>query len=354
VSHHPTILAHLLDWACSNRYEDAATEGLAYVLQRHEALRRRFIEVLQGFEPKLAADLRFSTQQPAGGGRVDMAGRSADVVRVLVENKFGASLTVNQPLEYLRSLRETPGVTLLLFIAPAPRKEALWQELLGSLSPESWPQAEVEPFAVKLVGPQGSVRLAILAWQDLFVRLREGAPESAGADLTQLVGLCFAGEERGWRPFEAEELSDRQIPQRMIHYLEVVRDALGRAPAELLVQPSRSDSHGWGWCGYKFHYTGPNVPSAWLGFSLWRWREYGVGPVWLHFERRHLDRIEARLRDWCEAQGRVFSRISDGAMIPIVLRTRCDTSVVVDDIVAQLREIRDLLVAPTGSVGAPA
>lgn len=83
-------------------------------------------------------------------------------MQVLVENKFGAALTGNQPVEYLRSLRGAPGATLLLFIAPKSRKEGLWQELLARVEAEaeSWPQVEVERFVVELTGPVGTVCLA--------------------------------------------------------------------------------------------------------------------------------------------------------------------------------------------------
>jgi hypothetical protein len=343
VSHHDTILAHLVDWACSNRHEDAATEGLAYVLDRHPAVRQRFVELLRTIESRLPVDLRFTTQHSVGEGRADMAGRSGGALRVLVENKFGAALTGNQPNGYLAALRETPGATLLLFIAPGPRKEWLWQELIGRVK-EQAPVPAVE-HVVEFVGAQGTVRLALIDWPTLFTRLRDGLTEPAATtDLTQLVGLCRAVDERAWRPFEAEELSDQRVPQRMAHYLEVVRDSLARATPDVLSQPNRSDHHGWGWCGYKFQFTGANAPGAWLGFSLWRWRENGISPIWLHFERKYHDLLEMRLRGWCEQTGRVFRIIEDGIMIPIKLLLQRDQSAVVNDMVEQLREIRALLI----------
>ena len=127
------------------------------------------------------------------------------------------------------------------------------------------------------------------------------------------------------------------------------RPATTRAPSTLL--SIRSDSNGWGWCGRKLQFAGDGAPSAWLGFSDWRWREYGESPIWLHFEPRYLGLLEVRVRDWCEATGRTFCVNSDGNYLPIRLLTGCEQRAVVDHVIEQLTEIHRLLRA-SGSAAA--
>lgn len=340
MSHHKTILAHLVGWACSNRHEDAATEGFAYVLSRHAVVRRRFVEVLRAIDARLPDDVRFTTQQAAGAGRVDMAGRSGEALRVIVENKFAAGLTVNQPNGYLAALAATSGATVLVFIAPPHRRDTLWQELIDRVGPERQ-QTAIGPYCVEITGANGTTRLALLDWTGLLAGLCEGMVDPVAADMTQLVGLCQAAEDGAWWPLEAEELTDRRTPQRMVHYLDIVREATTRAPSTLL--SIRSDSNGWGWCGRKLQFAGDGAPSAWLGFSDWRWREYGESPIWLHFEPKYLGLLEVRVRDWCEATGRTFCVNSDGNYLPIRLLTACEQRAVVDHVIEQLTEIHRLL-----------
>ena len=68
------------------------------------------------------------------GERPDLAGFDRDGrERVLIEAKFWAGLTGNQPVAYLERLpANTPSA--LLFVAPAARLETLWNELLRTVA----------------------------------------------------------------------------------------------------------------------------------------------------------------------------------------------------------------------------
>ena len=115
----------------TSQVEDAATEVLAYILNRSPDCReslRRMLERGAGF--KLDEIVRVATQVTYGdGSRPDMTGYDReDAKRLLVESKFWAALREGQP-RYVDQFDHS-GSAVLLFIAPQSRIETLWGEIL--------------------------------------------------------------------------------------------------------------------------------------------------------------------------------------------------------------------------------
>ena len=123
-----SVLGHIVQRRFSQHSEDIATDALAYILGASEAARAGFLRLLRGIVPELP-DLYFRTQQAEGSARPDMWGYDLGTPRVLVENKFWAGLTDNQPVTYLGLLAEYPQPTILLVVVPAARGAAVWREL---------------------------------------------------------------------------------------------------------------------------------------------------------------------------------------------------------------------------------
>ena len=128
-SEHDTLLAHLA-WKLSDRHEDIAVEALGYIFRSSQA--RRVLEEMlrvRGADVRSIEEVR---TQATGkeGARPDLAGVDrTGLERVLIEAKFWAGLTGNQPTAYLERLpTNTPSA--LLFVAPAARLETLWDELV--------------------------------------------------------------------------------------------------------------------------------------------------------------------------------------------------------------------------------
>src|SRR5687768_5612239 len=83
---------------------------------------------------ELPSDLTYVGQVGAEGtGRPDLVGTDPDhVERLLVEAKFGAGLTEQQPGGYLQRLpADADG--MLLVVAPSARLPTLWVELLRAV-----------------------------------------------------------------------------------------------------------------------------------------------------------------------------------------------------------------------------
>ncbi len=113
-----TVLAHLVfSRGVGLKPEDATTEAMVYVLNRSEAVRRRLHALLSAVTGLPLAEVqRYEAQvQQADNQRPDIVGYTAGNQQVvLIENKFWADLTDNQPVAYLRVLaRDEPGAGTL-------------------------------------------------------------------------------------------------------------------------------------------------------------------------------------------------------------------------------------------------
>ena len=127
-SEHDTLLAHLAS-KLFDRHEDIAVEALGYIFKSNQA-RRVLEEMLRARGADVGSIEEVQTQViGTEGERPDLAGLDRDnQERVLIEAKFWAGLTDNQPVAYLERLpANTPSA--LLFVAPASKLEPLWDEL---------------------------------------------------------------------------------------------------------------------------------------------------------------------------------------------------------------------------------
>ena len=125
-----SLLGHLA-WRFPGTHEDVATEALLYILRKQEGTRAALADLLRsgGADPEPMDS--FDTQ------RVYQRSKKPDLVAfneerevLLVESKFWASLTSQQPNGYLNlMIDKLPAAKNLLFIAPRARQDGLWEEL---------------------------------------------------------------------------------------------------------------------------------------------------------------------------------------------------------------------------------
>lgn len=117
-----SLLAHLAG-ALSNQTELVATKALAYILARSDAARFALAELLRTGGADVGAMHRVADEVVGEGReRVDLVAYDQQgAERVLIEAKFWAGLTENQPGTYLRRLPSDGRPAVLLFIAPELR-----------------------------------------------------------------------------------------------------------------------------------------------------------------------------------------------------------------------------------------
>jgi hypothetical protein len=274
------ILAHL-GGRLTRQQELLATEGLAYLLARSEAcvavLRRSALAV----GCMLPEALRFRVEV-AGTDleRPDIVGTDGDNVEALIiEGKFDAGLTDNQPNAYLGRLgSELPG--MLLFVVPDLRVPRLWREItarVGMVAPGD---------GIWSVALGDGRFLGIISWRallDLMLHAAVSGSDPVAADIRQLQNLCQRFEGEAFLPFDAEELSSIRLPRRHRDLCDVVDGivdtlvACGTAKLDgLRATPQRN-----GYVRYVWLSNNRSRGGAMIALNYDAWRTWEVSPLWL-------------------------------------------------------------------------
>ena len=277
------------------RTEHVAVEALGHILSTSEAARAALSDVVAAGGAPVGPIVRVRTQDTGEkGARPDLAGfDGSGLDRVLIEAKFAARLTDNQPVSYLERLQRLPDgqPSALLFVAPAARGESLWAELRrrASESPialESFRKTEGVWMAA-VAG--GGTRLMLTSWKVLLDRMsvRVGAADDsqAEADIRQLRGLAVREEDNVFRPLRPEELRDQDSPLLVLLVEELIDLAIERAKRRRVATKSRKQPRPWGY-GQWLRLAGVDV---WFGIHFDRWVRSPTALLWLWFPSQSLE-----------------------------------------------------------------
>lgn len=263
--------------------ENATTDCLSFIFSTYP----RAAESLRGFlSPagvSLPVGLEFTTQVAweHGGGRPDLVGMSDDRACLIIEAKFFAPLTKNQPVDYVRHLHKDGG-GVLLFLAPAARVTELWATLERRCRAARIPVGERAEFPNGLVSAAlaGTHRLAIASWERLISTLLNdlSAPSDSDAlvDVSQLNALCgrLLGGEIADIPGDPDwDKRDRQLR------------AMVDAVVARLAEDGYANTEGYrstpGPGYYKRYMTLSGRKNWCVEFNSEYWARFGESLIWL-------------------------------------------------------------------------
>jgi len=180
-----SLLSHIASNFVS-QYENVANSSVAYLLNKYPAARKVLQEMLH---IKTIPTLYITELSTNDNGRPDITGvdNTGDKV-VIIEGKFWANLTDNQPMNYLAEL---PVDGKLLFLVPNKR--------LGSL--------EIE---IKKRNVIDDERIVIRSWSSFLELVRiennEHHDKQLVSDVMQLSELCKKMDEEGIPPLSMSDL----------------------------------------------------------------------------------------------------------------------------------------------------
>ena len=205
--------------------EDAATDALGFVLNRSEAATKGLSDILHENVPWLPEIAEVKNQvADLDGGIPDLAGLDAEggyPPPVLIEAKFSAPLTHNQPNTYWQRLPDdSPAV--LVFLAPKDRLPYLQEELLPRLLKIGVETEEVKRTADLIVSKDSTSKrmLILISWDELLGRLiqsaKKGDDGQAVFELDQIAGIAS-------REYAATDLSRDTVLR------DLIRDAIYQA-----------------------------------------------------------------------------------------------------------------------------
>lgn len=259
--------------------EDIASEGLTYILRQSKSARLAVNKIVKSDCGLDFTDLYFTTQNTGDKlERPDISGHDSNGKEVLIfEAKFWASLTENQPMEYLNRLEENSA---LIFICPTLRVRPIFGELLKrvTLAQVNFTQ---NPETHSIIFDQNK-HLTVKTWNELLgtikLQLIQNNERYMISDVDQIIGLCDTIDSNAFLPIESEDLSPKHAIRINSYYDlvdKVVDELRKRGIANTLglkATPQR--------CGYtRYLKTRHFGISLNLKFDLWA--SCGDTPFWL-------------------------------------------------------------------------
>jgi len=341
--------------------ENLATEALCYILQGSLTARSAFERLLADLGLETPTDLRFRTQAAGEDDSIpDMVGSDDSGRPVLIlEAKFWAGLTGQQPAEYLKRMpSDRPGA--LVVLAPAQRFVTLWSELLrrcreAGMTVEESTTPTAETRRARLLGKHS---MGLISWRAL-----EGVLTSAlttagemkmAANVEQLGGLCARMDVDAFLPIRGDEMA-ATTPQRIYQYTYLVDELVDMAARDnicskgnLKVTPKR---------GQYGRYMMMHDAGVYLHTDVRKWYQHCQTPFWLEvyglaWGGRNLHLVRQRLASLeHEIPPRLISEPGRGTLsIPLYLPIGEDKGRVLDALLGQRREIHSLLI-PRDAIG---
>ncbi len=195
---------------------------------------------------------------------------------LIIEAKFWAGLTENQPNAYIKRLPNDRD-SVLLFIAPAVRLYTLWPEILRRCQQGKIKQTDIKKIGDGLHSARITNKqcLALGSWRSVpSAMIREiDIYEDYGisSDLRQLKGLCDKMDTEAFLPLRSEELSST-IGRRVYQFCELVDDVTERLKTEKLI--STKGQRASAWIGHDGKYMIINNYGCFLCFSAERWSDW--------------------------------------------------------------------------------
>ncbi|PLS83931.1 MAG: hypothetical protein CYG60_20590 [Actinobacteria bacterium] len=344
-----SLFGHLAS-RLSSHPENIATEALNYVLNRSTVARRAFVQYASEAGVDLPETLCFRTQETGSDGAIpDLVGLDGEGRQVLlVEAKFWAGLTDNQPVAYLERLPpRTHG--LLLFVAPTTRFPTLWPELLQRCRDAASTVEEVREVAedFRAARVRQDRTLALASWRAVLafiLRALETEREIlAASDVQQLQGLCERMDSDAFLPLRSEELTS-DTGARIRQYCEIVNLVTDEASAAGVASIKGYRSAGG--AGYYGRFLALCGNQCFLQFNAALWAKRRATPLWLRIDGAEAKRwLREALASLELAEPPRLIPDGDALHVPLDLPTSVEKQEVVAAVFEQVEEVTRLLAA---------
>ena len=255
-----SLLAHIASNFISE-YENVANSSISYLLNNYSSARTalKSVTLLDDVPHHFVAEL--STQD---NGRPDVAGfnEESDKPAIIIEGKFWANLTDNQPENYLKELSENGKI---LFLAPDKRLESLKIEI------KKRRQGDTD-------------NIVICSWLHFLTQIeRENNKDhnyQLASDLLQIKELCQKMDSEGMPPLSNSDL-DSMNGKRLTYFADIIDECNA-----VLRQWEYTDFKGLKTVstkyGHGFYFRAYNRFGCFFGLDCKRWhRGTNKTPFWL-------------------------------------------------------------------------
>ena len=337
-----TLLAYLVSSFPGNT-ENIATEALRHIFEHSDASIEALNDVVQsgvrGINPVTIVK---SQVVHADGTQPDLVGFDEDgKERVLIEVKFWAELTPNQPNGYLKGLPED-GPAAVMFLVPEERVQSLWPQLKERLNQEFGAITEIdsERKCLRVGGAQR--HLMIVSWGGLLdgmaARSRDDGEPGVENEIRQLRSLAKHADAGAFKPIRHGEEFGADSEARLRQFRRLIDAATERgiqqgwASRKGLLAVRRSYGYG--------RYIRLHENIVWFGINLDLFEKTGNTPLWVEFSNDLRQKLTSdmltELLDALGMQGDVW-------WSPVNLIKNVEYPEMLDGVVDSLKHIADVI-----------
>ena len=351
-----TLLSHLVSRFPGNA-ENIATEALAYILNESPSCREALGNLLMEGGVDVGPIDSVNTQVTGPGGVIpDLIGLYKGKYKpLLIEAKFDADLTDNQPNGYLEWLSTYDKPSVLLFVVPGIRVKYWWPELERRAAGKYGTLTHINAERKCLRVGDSERHLMMISWLNLLDSMsslsrNNGEGLTIEADIKQLRGLARRRSAEVFQPFDQLVELDSALGQRReLDLKKIILEVTEQGKAGKLLNTYRLNvaRHPYGFGRYIRLTESGAVP--WFGINREFHKKYRLTPLWLWFgpategKENYLNQSQhyaVQTELGCPIED---ARVREDGWVPLTLRPDVEFSEVLADLVGQLERIRDVI-----------
>jgi hypothetical protein len=310
-----SLLSHIASNFISE-YENVANSSITYLLNKYPASR----EVLKNILLLDDVPSYFVTELATkSNGRPDVTGLDINGNKqIIIEGKFWANLTDNQPVNYLKELPENGR---LLFLLPEKRKISLDVEIKKRLN-------------------GNDKKIYIFSWNEFLdlveVENNKNHNQALISDITQLKELCSKMDEEGMPPLSQSDLDpmNGRVAYQFASLIDECKPILKEWEETDFKKLTASSSTGWN--GFYFRAFDFGCQ---LYFSSYKWFSTNTStPIWLDIYDKDF-KTSQKIYHFLNNFDSQNSYNEDYTSYGIELQTGMDKTQIIKHIEAKIKEV---------------
>ena len=200
--------------------EDIASKGMAYILENSNSAKNVINNIIKNKTNLELNNIKYLTQSiGTNKERPDLSGIDIQCnEKIIIEAKFWASLTFNQPVEYLSRLKEN---TTLIFICPKLRELSLLDELEAKIIKSNLEYKKND----NIIIVDKNKYVFIIDWKYILEAIKQSLKENNEtnfvSDVDQLIGFCEIVDNNIFLPIQDNDLSP-SVARRISSYYDLI------------------------------------------------------------------------------------------------------------------------------------
>jgi len=261
--------------------EDIASESLTYILKKSVRARRTINQIVKLNTGLNFTDLSYKTQNTGDKlERPDISGINENGKEILlIEAKFWASLTSNQPNEYLNRLGDN---SVLIFLVPTLRIRAIYEEVLSRIL-ERYSDIEKDTENLKIKINQTNKFIIIKSWNEVLNAIKSELLQENNqaliSDIDQIIGFCEMIDNNSFQPIIDSDLSP-SIPKKLNSYYNIVDKVVDEIKNRIETASTKGLQKTPQKYGYRRYFSIQDFGMG-MGLKMELWSKYADTPFWI-------------------------------------------------------------------------